>query len=399
MKKSLLILVATALLITFFPGAAKAASGDTTIYPITCVTSGRVNVYLDYGVNAITITNPNACHTSERFTISEGAGATWTQTIGGTTTSGSYDPTARPNFETGAIGVADSFTLTLTSAGTPTLTFSNGYRTNDVFFNTRFNTLTPSPVAIGEQVTVSGNNLSSVTSLTFYDANYDGFTITTANRTATQLTFVVPSTVLDWWGATISVTPGIYRLSSVLSKTLTITAAPVVVPVSSEELARQAAAVAAAQREVERRSARNTISIDFKNYVDTNLSFFRQAEIAGITAENIGAVQAEITALPMHSSGDIAGILKIARKYEVVGMIASGRIASIQAKDLIEIGLIPEGSKNKAALLAVVKKLSASERSSYAAIKAAADAKMAEIQARKDRAATLKALIASRRPG
>lgn len=57
-EKPLLVLVASALLITLFQGVAKAI-GETNIYQITCVSSGRVNVYLEYGINAITITNPN----------------------------------------------------------------------------------------------------------------------------------------------------------------------------------------------------------------------------------------------------------------------------------------------------------------------------------------------------
>jgi hypothetical protein len=139
------------------------------------------------------------------------------------------------------------------------------------------------------------------------------------------------------------------------------------------------------------------ISSDFKSYANTKLDFFKQAEINGITAENLAAVQAEITALPEHSSGDIAGILKIARKYEVVGMIASDRVTSVYSDALVEIGLIPADSKNKAALTAAIKKLPAADRSSFAAIKAAVDAEMAEIQGRNNRSKAILARIAARR--
>jgi uncharacterized phage protein gp47/JayE len=126
---------------------------------------------------------------------------------------------------------------------------------------------------------------------------------------------------------------------------------------------------------------------------------FGQAEIKGITAENIESVQAEIDALPKESRGDISQILKIARKYEVVGMIASGRVTSVYSSTLIEIGLIPADSKHRAALSAAIKKLPASERSSYALIKAAIDRKTAEIQARKDRYRAILARNAARRAG
>jgi hypothetical protein len=400
MKKSFLVLVTSALLINLFPGAANAAPGDTTIYPITCVSSGRVNVYLEYGINSITITNPNACHSAENLYISDGTGATWTysQTIGGTTTSGSYDPAARPNFETGAIGSADSFTLTLASTSNSSLTFSNGYRTLDIFFNNQFNTLSPNPVAIGQQVTITGSNLSSVTSL-FLQSSSNYFSATTSNRTATQLTFTVPLTVVDFMsGVTSDVIPGIYSLNSARGKTLTVIAAPVVVSISSEELARQAAQVALVKREAEKSSARALVLTKFEDSEKITLEVFRQAEINGITAENIEAVQAEIDALPKDSRKDINQILRIARKYEVVGMIASDRVTSVYSNKLIEIGLIPADSKNKAALTAAIQSLAASERASYAAIKNAIDARMAEIRARSNRSVTILALIASRRP-
>lgn len=399
MKKSLLVLVASALLITFFPVAAKAASGDTTIYPIDCASSGWINIYLDYGVNSITMTSPG-CSGTRTLNLSNGRNATWTysQTIGGTTTSGSYDPEGS-NLLSGAIGSGDSFTLTFTSASSNSITISNGGRAFVVYFNKEFSTLNPDPVSIGQQVTVTGSNLSTVTSLGFRDgAKF--FSAATSNRTATQLTFTVPLTTTDFMsGVTSNVTPGTYRLGwqQYTNLTFTVTAAPVIVTVSAEEIARLAAVAAAAEREAGKISARSMISSDFKSFANTKLEFFKQAEINGITAENLEAVQAEITALPEHSSGDIAGILKIARKYEVVGMIASDRVTSVYSDALVEIGLIPADSKNKAALTAAIKKLPVADRSSFAAIKAAVDAEMAEIQGRNNRSKAILARIAARR--
>lgn len=382
-----------------FPGAAKAAPGDTTIFPVVCVSSGWTYVYLEYGINSVTVTNPSGCDVSQSFYFSDGSGSTWSysETIGGTTTSRSFVPGAF--FQTGSIGSADSFTLTLASASSNYITISGGTLSLKVYFNKQIETLSPDPVAIGQQVTVTGSNLSSLTSLSFQDGS-KYFSVTTANRTATQLTFTVPLTVTDWRGVISNVALGTYRLSAAgtaTSKTLTLTAAPVVVSVSAEEVARLASVAAAAQREDEKRSARTMISSDFKSYTNTKLDFFKQAEINGITAENLEAVQAEITALPEHSSGDIAGILKIARKYEVVGMIASDRVTSVYSDALVEIGLIPANSKYKAALTAAIKKLPAADRSSFAAIKAAVDAEMAEIQARSNRSRTVLSRIASHR--
>ena len=380
-----------------FPGAAKAAPGDPTIYPIDCLTSGSINVYLAYSVTAITFTNPDSCTGTDSSYVSSGRGSTWTysKTISSTTTTGSYNPEGA-NYAVGAMGSSDSFTLTLTSTTSNQVRVRFGVHTHDVYFNTQFNTINPDPIEIGQEVTVTGSNLSLLTNLSFQDgAKY--FSVTTANRTATQLTFTVPLTVVDYLGVTSNVTPGTYRLSSAPGKTLTLTAAPVIVTVSAEEIARLAAVAAAAEREAEKKSARALISIDFKSYTNTKLNFFKQAEINGITAQNLEAVQAEITALPEHSSGDIAGILKIARKYEVVGMIASDRVTSVYSDALVEIGLIPADSKHKAALTAAIKKLPAADRSSFAAIKVAIDAEMAEIQARINRSKSVLSRIASHR--
>jgi hypothetical protein len=401
MKKSFLVLVTSAILITLFPGAAKAAPSDTTIFPVVCVSSGWTYLYLEYGINSVTVTNPSGCNVSQSFYFSDGTGSTWSysETIGGTTTSRSFVPGAF--FETGSIGSADSFTLTLASASSNYITISGGTLSLKVYFNKQIETLSPDPVAIGQQVTVTGSNLSSLTSLSFQDGS-KYFSVTTANRTATQLTFTVPLTVTDWRGVTSDLTIGTYRLSAsstATSKTLTLTVAPAVVSVSAEEVARLAAVAATAQREADKSSARDVILTKFKSSVEIGLVIFAQAEIFGITPQNIVNVQTEIAALPELSRVDITPVIKIARKYEVEGIIAGARFASIYSDTLIEIGLIPEDSKYKAALTAAIKKLPASERSSLADIAEVIGAEMAEIQARNDLLKAVLTRIAARRAG
>jgi hypothetical protein len=182
---------------------------------------------------------------------------------------------------------------------------------------------------------------------------------------------------------------------------LTVTAA---ITTSASQSEIDAAALAAqkaseAKREAEKQAARNEILNSVKTSQDVNHEMFTKAEISGVTAANIAAVQTEISALPQSSRVDLSQVLKIARKYEVVRMVASDQVASLHSDSFIEIGLIPEGSKHKAALTAAIKKLPASERSTYEAIKAAIDAELAEIRARSNRSATILALIASRRAG
>jgi uncharacterized delta-60 repeat protein len=154
-------------------------------------------------------------------------------------------------------------------------------------------------------------------------------------------------------------------------------------PNDSEAAAREAAA----RREAERRAARAEILDKFKKSEAVSIETFSLADIAGITKENIDAVQEEISAIPETSRENLIPILQIARKYEVVGTIASDRVFSVYSSNLIEIGLIPADNKHKESLTRAVKKLPVSDRSSFAAIKKALDAEIAKIQARKDRLA------------
>jgi hypothetical protein len=164
---------------------------------------------------------------------------------------------------------------------------------------------------------------------------------------------------------------------------------------AAEELA-AAAREAAAKREAEKRSARIEIVERFKNAQKATVELFNRAEILGITPGNIDQLHVEIFALPQASRAEITQVLKVARKYEVLGIIASERVRTIYSNSLIEIGLISKESKYKETLTRVVKALSLSERSSYAGIKDAIEAELAAIQARKDRLAKILTQIASR---
>ena len=157
--------------------------------------------------------------------------------------------------------------------------------------------------------------------------------------------------------------------------------------------------LAAAQREAEKTSARTLILDLFKKLQKVNLETFITAQIFGVTDRNTNEFHAEIFALPQSSFQNITEVQRVARKYEVLGMVSSDRVISVYSTSLIEIGLIPEGSKHKAALTAAIKKLPVSDRSSYAAIKVVVDTEMAEIQARKDRLAAILSRIKSRRNG
>jgi uncharacterized repeat protein (TIGR02543 family) len=167
--------------------------------------------------------------------------------------------------------------------------------------------------------------------------------------------------------------------------------------VAAAEAARVAAAEAAvAQREAEKQSARAEITCKLESIKDLSVDSFAKAAIPGITSTNIADVKAEILALPEAACTDINQVLKVARKFEVVGYIASNSIKNLPSSLFVEIGLIPATSKNKVTLAAAIRKLPASARDTYAEIKAVIDAAAKSIQARKDRLAAIIARNASR---
>ena len=165
--------------------------------------------------------------------------------------------------------------------------------------------------------------------------------------------------------------------------------------VDSEVLRIQLEKAAEKEREVEKSAARVEILQRLSGSQEIDLQTFYKASIAGVTPENLKLIQKEISELPIDSRTDINAIIALARKFEVVDKVASNQ--KIYSGMLQEVGLIPRDSENKASLTAVLRKLPASERSSYLAIKQAIDAQMTEIKTRKQRLSEVLASIAARR--
>ena len=165
---------------------------------------------------------------------------------------------------------------------------------------------------------------------------------------------------------------------------------------ATDAAAKAAAEAAAAKRESEKQAARTEITTKLKSASQLTVESFAQAEIPGITSSNISLVQTEILALPEELRTDINQVIKIARKYEVIGNIGSDQIKYLAPDSFIEIGLIPTTSKNKVALVAAIKKLPATARDTYPEIKAAIEVETMKIQARKDRLAAVVARNSAR---
>ena len=151
----------------------------------------------------------------------------------------------------------------------------------------------------------------------------------------------------------------------------------------------KAAAEAEAKRVAEQMATRTEIVKSFQNSQSVDAQTFAKAGIPGVTDSNISEVNAEILALPQESQADLQQILKIARKYEVVGNIASENVVRVFPRTYVEVGLIPADSPNRCLLAMAVRRLAPSDRDSYAEIKAAIDAEMALINARAIRLAAV----------
>ncbi len=109
------------------------------------------------------------------------------------------------------------------------------------------------------------------------------------------------------------------------------------------------------------------------------------AEINGATEANIASINTELAQLSLEGKSDISQIAKVARKYEVLDLIASSRVASLMPQTLIEIGLIAPDNKSKSAITAALRKLPVEKRSDFGLITGAIADEMVKIQARKDR--------------
>lgn len=165
------------------------------------------------------------------------------------------------------------------------------------------------------------------------------------------------------------------------------------VSTNSEEAAAAAVAQARAAevaRAVEQAATRTEILTSFQAAQTVSAQTFIKAGISGVTESNIAEVNAEILALPAELQGDVKQILKIARKFEVVGTIASEQVSTVFPSALVEIGLIQATSPNKTVLTMIIKKLPQKDRESFVAIKAAIDAANAAFNTRADRLAKLR---------
>jgi hypothetical protein len=126
------------------------------------------------------------------------------------------------------------------------------------------------------------------------------------------------------------------------------------------------------------------------------LELLLKAEMKGATKSNLPLINKELAQLSPERRGDLKQILRIIRKFEVVDILASADTSKVQAKLLIEIGLIPSDSKYKTSLVSAIRRLSPEDRSTYEEIQVAIILEMQDIQARKDRTAAILKKIKSR---
>lgn len=161
-------------------------------------------------------------------------------------------------------------------------------------------------------------------------------------------------------------------------------------PVSDAEIAAAAAAAAKAVRDAATMTARTELIAGFKSSNPATTQKFIAAGISGISDTNIGAVNSEILLLPEGARSSLSQILKIARKYEILGKIGSDKYKDVLSSAYVEINLIPADCKFKASLVSAVGRLSPSERQDLGSIKLAIAAENNVIQKRAEHLAAVR---------
>jgi uncharacterized protein YfeS len=92
------------------------------------------------------------------------------------------------------------------------------------------------------------------------------------------------------------------------------------------------------------------------------------ADFYGVTAKNVGLVNADIAKLPDADKTDLKQIEKVVLKFATVDRLAEGK--TVYSSDLIAVGLIPQDSKIKSSITSALKKLPASSLDSFEKIQA-----------------------------
>jgi hypothetical protein len=92
------------------------------------------------------------------------------------------------------------------------------------------------------------------------------------------------------------------------------------------------------------------------------------ADFYGVTAKNVGLVNADIAKLPDADKTDLKQIEKVVLKFATVDKLAEGK--TVYSSDLIAVGLIPQDSKIKSSITSALKKLPASSLDSFEKIQA-----------------------------
>jgi hypothetical protein len=388
------------------PATASAPPIDISV-SITCAYGPDDDVYLPAGVSTVTINNNNNCNSSATYpnaSLAYGDGATFTysKTINSVTSSGSY-AVFDGNFQTGQLAPGDSFSLTQVSSLGRSVRFGFGDRPSIYvhFYAPMFDSIS-TPITIGSATTLTGSNLLGVTGIGFYQGPGMGtqFVVTPTSTSSTSVTFTMPTSYVSFFGPGGEVPIGTYSLTPFTpditgtTQTGSVIAVP---PAPAEADPAAAAAAATAEREAEKQSARAEIVARYKDSKLVEAELFSKAEIDGISNTNINQINAEVLGFSEETRSNLAVILKIGRKYEVVGKISSENVDRILPITFIEVGLIPADSPNKAALANAVRNLFPGERDSYAEIKAAIEEEIVRIKARAERLSDVKARRSTRK--
>jgi hypothetical protein len=158
------------------------------------------------------------------------------------------------------------------------------------------------------------------------------------------------------------------------------------VAASPEEIAR----ALALQRELNLKAAKAELLRVFTSGETLTVQLFNNAELFGVTANNLKSVTDRLRILNVKASLTFETIASVVREFKVVGDIAGGK-TRIYTADFLSINLLSKDEKRKVVIVKIITGLPSSRINSYEKIKAEIDLLQAKFAIRDKVIAALRA--------
>jgi ubiquitin len=133
---------------------------------------------------------------------------------------------------------------------------------------------------------------------------------------------------------------------------------------------------------------------DLKSQKIPPVANFQCADIDGVQSSNHALISEKLLALDEEARADLGQIKASVKRIVIIEKLSNSEISShIYAIDLVEIGLFEKSDPNQSAITASLRKLPATEIDTYEEVQANILREKAQIKARKDKLAGLKARL------